>query len=62
MKGIKSIIDTFKLQNDLNSVYKWTDNNNAKLNGKKFEHISYGKNTDLKKINILDKHRIQNGD
>ena len=52
MKGIKCLTDTFKLQNDLNSVYRWTNSNNAKLNGKKFENMSYGKNNDLKKESI----------
>ena len=52
MKGIKCLTDTFKLQNDLNSVYRWTNSNNAKLNGKKFEHSL------MVKIMILRKNQF----
>jgi len=42
-KAIQNLLDTFKLQEDLNRVYKWALENNMMLNGKKFEHIHYGK-------------------
>ena len=42
-KEINGIIDQFHLQNDLNKVYKWSEQNNMTLNGKKFEHLRYGK-------------------
>ena len=45
MKVIEDTIDTFKLQHDLNVVYKWAEANKMKLNGKKFEQLSFGKNT-----------------
>ena len=45
-------MDTFKLQRDLNVIYKWTSNNNMKLNGNKFEHISYGKNDENKLLSV----------
>ena len=47
-RKIKSIVDSFKLQCDLNSIYKWTSENNMKLNGCKFEHLTYGKNDVLR--------------
>ena len=31
------------LQEDLNRLYKWAEVDNMKLNGKKFEHLHYGK-------------------
>ena len=52
MKGITCITDAFKLQNDLNTIYKWTETNNAQLNGKKFEHLVYGKHNDQKTNSI----------
>ena len=42
-KAIESILDTFMLQEDLNRLYKWAEVDNMKLNGKKFEHLHYGK-------------------
>ena len=42
-KAIQSILDTFMLQEDLDRLYKWSEVNNMKLNGKKFEHLHYGK-------------------
>ena len=42
-KAIQDILDTFRLQEDLNRAYKWSEKNNMKLNGKKFEHLHYGK-------------------
>ena len=42
-KAIQNLLDTFKLQADLNRIYKWAMDNNMMLNGKKFEHIHYGK-------------------
>ena len=44
-KAIQNLLDTFKLQADLNRIYKWAMDNNMMLNGKKFEHIHYGKHT-----------------
>ena len=52
LKDINELIDTFKLQSDLNVVYKWTDDNNMKLNGCKFEQLSYGKNCELKEDSV----------
>ena len=42
------MIDIEYLQNDLNAVYEWTEENNMLLNGLKFEHLTYGKNDTLK--------------
>ena len=33
--------DEIELQNDLNAVYQWTENNNMQLHGDKFEHLHY---------------------
>ena len=33
--------DVIELQNDLNAVYQWTENNNMQLHGDKFEHLHY---------------------
>ena len=43
-KAIKTLQDTSLLQNDLNAIYKWTDDNNMSLNDVKFEVLQYGKN------------------
>ena len=52
MRGILNAFDVENLQEDLNSVYEWTSNNNAELNGLKFEHLCYGKNQELKKQSV----------
>lgn len=46
-KEIKNLIDSFKLQHDLNKIYEWADHNNMEFNNSKFEHLQYGKNEDL---------------
>ena len=50
MKEIKNLADIIQLQEDLNAVYEWTELNNMKLNGLKFEHLKYGRNEELKKL------------
>ena len=52
MKDVSSQHDVQFLQNDLDSVYKWSDINNMQLNGLKFEHMCYGKNEELKSQSI----------
>jgi len=52
MKEISNITDIQLLQNDLESVYRWTASNNMKLNGLKFEHIKYGKNEEQKEHSV----------
>ena len=37
--------DKIELQNDLNTVYQWTENNNMQLHGDKFEHLHYSGKT-----------------
>ena len=39
--GTKTPQDTEALQEDLDSIYKWTDDNNMELHGDKFEHLHY---------------------
>ena len=41
---IKNLLDTKKLQEDLHTLYRWTDANNASFNADKFEGQSYGIN------------------
>ena len=43
---INAMIDTFKLQSDLNTTYKWTKDNNMDLNDTKFQLLRHG-NTDI---------------
>ena len=53
LKNINELIDTFKLQSDLNVVYKWTDDNNMKLMVVNLNnYISYGKNCELKEDSV----------
>ena len=46
--SVKTEEDTKKLQNDLDSVYKWASKNNMTFNITKFEVLRYGKNLNLK--------------
>ena len=41
--------DAQKLQDDLDSVYRWADKNNMTFNITKFEVLRYGSNSELKK-------------
>lgn len=52
MKEISNFLDVQLLQDDLEAVYHWTENNNMKLNGLKFEHLKYGKNEEQKDQSI----------
>ena len=52
MKEVSSQNDVQLLQNDLHSVYNWSDTNNMQLNGLKFEHMCYGKNEELKSQSV----------
>ena len=47
-KEIEELLDTFKLQRDLNVVYHWSNKNNMEFNNCKFEHINYGKDDEIK--------------
>ena len=49
-KGINDIMDTFKLQRDLNVIYYWAAENNMEFNDCKFEHIKYGKDEMVGKL------------
>ena len=40
---IRSLCDQAQLQQELNTLYKWSDDNNFSFNEKKFEHLSYGR-------------------
>ena len=39
--AVDSHADSINLQNDLEEIYLWTDDNNMQLNGGKFEHLHY---------------------
>ena len=52
LKETTELLDSFKLQHDLNQIYKWTQRNNMKLNGCKFEHLCYGRNNDVKCFSV----------
>merc|ERR1712198_820736 len=41
-KNIKTEADRKKMQEDLDIVYKWAEDNAMKFNGNKFEPLSYG--------------------
>ena len=45
---VSSLEDSKALQDDLNSVYTWTDDNNMELHGNKFECVRYGFDEDIK--------------
>ena len=47
-KNIKNVDDIEKLQDDINKVYEWQENNNLLFNAKKFELLGHGKNQILK--------------
>ena len=47
-KSISYMIDTFKLQRDLNVVYDWSQRNNMVLNDTKFQVLRHGKDKELK--------------
>ncbi|XP_066933083.1 uncharacterized protein [Clytia hemisphaerica] len=47
-KEVKTLEDAVLLQKDLDRIYKWTDDNNMKLNDIKFELLRYGKNHEIK--------------
>ena len=47
--------DAYILQEDLDKLYKWAEDNNMAFNGTKFECLKYGPNKDLKgKYNYLN--------
>ena len=48
LKKIHVLHDMSKLQNDLNMIYSWTEQNNMKLNDSKFEVIRYGNDEVIK--------------
>ena len=48
MKRIAKLVDISLMQEDLNSVYDWTDQSNSELNGTKFECARYGMNAEFK--------------
>ena len=47
-RGIQTVEDIEILQNDLNTVYNWQQENNMLFNEKKFELLRYGTDHELK--------------
>ena len=47
-KHVKTESDMEELQDDLQNIYDWQQENNMLFNGNKFEMLRYGKNEDLK--------------
>lgn len=45
---IRNANDANFLQLDLQSIYKWAENNNMEFNGSKFQLLRYGKNTNIR--------------
>ena len=45
---IKTEDDVEKLQDDLDKLYQWEENNKIKFNGTKFQVLGYGSNQDIK--------------
>ena len=48
MRQVQQEEDVEDLQKDLDKIYNWQKENNMIFNGKKFEMMRYGKNSDLK--------------
>ena len=48
IKAVKTENDVEDLQEDLDTLYKWAEENNMKFNGKKFQVMRYGSDEDLK--------------
>ena len=54
---MKNEQDMETLQEDLDKLYKWQEDNNMIFNGTKFENLKYGHNEDLKNtFNFLTPH------
>ena len=47
IKSVCNEEDISELQSDLNRIYQWSLSNNMRLNGNKFEHLRYGKLTEV---------------
>ena len=48
LAGIREQGDISKMQDDLDSIYRWSQTNNMKFNSEKFECLRYGKDSQLK--------------
>ena len=48
IKGIENVDDSKKLQEDLDEIYYWSDENSMEFNDVKFELLRYGPNSNLK--------------
>lgn len=48
-RKIKDSSDVQALQDDLDAIYQWADDNNMQFNSGKFECIKYGRRKDLRK-------------
>ena len=48
IKGIENVDDSMKLQEDLDEIYDWSNENSMEFNDVKFELLRYGPNRNLK--------------
>ena len=48
LHSIHSPEDAKTLQQDLDAIYNWAEQNNMQFNGSKFELLRYGQNSELK--------------
>ena len=55
---IKTKEDTELLQQDLNTIYKWADDNLMQFNGGKFERMSHGDGKNAEKALIRQSQAI----
>ena len=51
--GVQTVEDLETLQNDLNKLFEWKNENNMKFNDDKFEHLSHGRN--FKSLKMIPK-------
>ena len=60
IKAVKDEKDVEDLQEELDILYKWADENNMKFNGKKFQVVRYGKNENLKNETLYFTENTEN--
>ena len=60
IKAVKTENDVEDLQEDLDALYKWAEENNMKFNGKKFQVMRYGSDEDLKNDTLYFTENTEN--
>ena len=59
-KPINNEIDVESLQEDLETLYSWAEENNMKFNGTKFQLLRFGDNNDIKDDTIYFRDNMSN--